>query len=212
MSFIEASPYKIELNYENGQPAPKDWKKAFGKLISKSLNLGDSFDFLTPSKRYEGEFGGVSDKAALNKILITFDYNGHTPEKSGQFIEIIETIISYVQALYYRDASSWNQVKIILMKWAGAYSECELFRFCKLELLRRNLADFINKGIPDTTDKPDMGVWAAKSAEIIDANGMTLSLIVHIGKFKSETAEDETHKEHYEKIMRTRKKTVWIQS
>jgi len=210
MFFIEANPKQIELDFENGQPTPKDWKKTFGKLISNALNLNESFDYSAPNKRYEGEFGAESDKPELKKIFITFDYNGHTPEKSALFIEVVDAIISVVKSLYGRDAASWNQVKVIIMKWAGTYSECELFRFCKLELVRRNMVDYVNKGLPEITNKPDIHAWAENAAEIIKTNGITLNLIIHVGNFRGEMVEDESHKEQYEHIIKTKKKAVWI--
>jgi len=210
MFFIEANPKQIELDFENGQPTPKDWKKTFGKLISKALNLNESFDYFAPNKRYEGEFGAESDKPELKKILITFDYNRYTPEKSALFIEVVDALITVVKSLYGRDAASWNLVKAIILKWAGAYNECELFRFCKPELVRRNMVDYVNKGLPESTDKTDIHVWVEKTAEIIEANGMTLSLIIHVGNFRGEMVKDEDHKEQYEHIIKTKKKTVWI--
>jgi len=210
MSFIEERPHKIELHSENGQPAPKDWKKTFGKLIFKALNINESFDYFAPNKRYEGEFGATSDKPELKKILVTFDYSEHIPEKTAIFVEVLDALISIVKSLFRHDAASWNQVKVIIMKWAGVNNECELFRFCKPELVRRNMVDYVSKGLSESTTKSDIKAWAEKTSKIIAENGITISLIIHIGNFRGEVTEEESHKEHYERISRAKQKTLWL--
>ncbi len=202
---------KVELYCENGQPASADWKKPFGKLVSRTIKLNERYDIFTPNRKIEGEFGYCADMPELKKILITTDTSGISDKKIANYLEVIEPILDLVKRLYGRDMVLASRVvKIFLLKWSNGHT-VELFRFNKIDATLQKIKTSLSDEVVKNPEPSDGGAFLKGMYEMLTTSGTTLDLILHFTGFGFRFPEDNAvNSELTDKMIWAKKKTIWV--